>query len=500
MARTHDAAIKVEKTAPQRTWVSAGFRAVNGWWAFCVVVFATKLLFLWLDPTPKLFMGDSGSYIWTGLTGWIPSDRSYLYGYLVRWLAVWPHSFLPLLAAQALASGVTAIVFAKICSRFFEMSNRLSFSLGLLCTVDPCQLVWERYVMTETFSLLVYVLVLYRSFLYIRDRRLWELAVVQALSVVLIAFRMSYLLVVQVCTVLLPIIAFARCASPAFRNRPEGRSSLKNLLSTGFEHVVVSVALMIVMHGAYKQLNGSFAKREPAYLYDAGAHLAAVWAPALQPSDARDPRFRELIANGDQFEIDNLGQRNAQQFSEGFLIDRWRKIEKNPRKRDRVASETAINALRRRPLKIVGLTLKTYMGYWGIGSIQWYARQDLGYGKLTDDHVKMLAEKFKFVTGKLLPAQPFSLVQRFFLGAWPYYLIVIISPLICLFATWLGRDRTLAFLLFVHASILMMVVTALSPEPSIRYLQPVSILTLFSIAISVDRFSRRATTAPQKRV
>src|SRR4030095_7365385 len=120
MARTHDAAIKVEETAPQRTWVSAGFRAANGWWAFCGGVFATKLFLLWLDPTSKLFMGDSGSYIWTGLTGWIPSDRSYLYGHLGRWWAVWPHSFLPLLAAQALASGVTAIVFAENLQGFFR--------------------------------------------------------------------------------------------------------------------------------------------------------------------------------------------------------------------------------------------------------------------------------------------------------------------------------------------------------------------------------------------
>ena len=66
---------------------------------------------------------------------------------------------------QALASGATAIVFTLICSRFFEMSNTLSFLFGLLCALDPCQLVWERYIMTETFSLLLYVLVLYWSLL-----------------------------------------------------------------------------------------------------------------------------------------------------------------------------------------------------------------------------------------------------------------------------------------------------------------------------------------------
>jgi hypothetical protein len=430
------------------------------------------------------------------LTGWIPPDRSYFYGYLVRWLALWPHGFTPLLFTQAFASGVTAIVFALICSRFFEMSNSLSFLFGLLCALDPCQLVWERYVMTETFSLLVYVLVLYWSFAYLRDRRVWQLAVVQALSVVLIGFRISYLPVVQVCTVLLPIIAFARCALPVFRDRSKALGSPNELLSTGFEHLVISVALMFVIHGAYKHVNGLLSKREPAYLSDTGAHLVAVWAPALQPSDATDPRFRDLIANGHQFQIASLGLRDAQQFGEGFLIDRWSRIEKSAKKRDQVARETAINALRRHPMDIVGLTLKTYMQYWGVRSIKRQAEQDLGYGELTDDQIRMLAERFRFITVKTLPVQPFSLLQRYFLGAWPYYFIVIISPLTCAIATWIARYRGFASLLFVHASILMLAVTALSPRASIRYLQPVSVLTLLSVAICVDKVARRVTGAP----
>jgi len=69
------------------------------------------------------------------------------------------------------------------------------------------------------------------------------------------------------------------------------------------------------------------------------------------------------IANGHQFKIDALTLRNAQHFGEDFLIRRWREIEKDRRKNDRVARETAMNALRRRPLQIAGLALRTYMGY-----------------------------------------------------------------------------------------------------------------------------------------
>ena len=495
MERSEHAAIKMEATAPQSVSASAAFPAANAWWLFCALIFALKLLLLWVDSTPKLFLGDSGAYIWTALTGWIPSDRSYFYGYLVRWLAVWPHGFGPLLLSQMLVSAVTAIVFTLICSRFFRMSNRLCFLFGFLCALDPCQLVWERYVMTETFSLLVYMLVLYWSLAYLRDRRLWQLAVVQALSVLLIGFRMSFLLVVEGCTILLPLIAFARCALPALRERIEARVPQGSVLAMALTHVAASIMMMFLMHGAYKYGNGYLTHREPAYLYDAGAHLAAVWAPALQPSDATDPRFGEIIANGPEFKIKVLGLRNAQQYGKGLLIDRWRQIEKNHPTNDRVARETAINALRHRPLLIAGLAVKTYLGYWNPKSIRGYARIDLGYAKMNDEQVKMLAEKFGFQTVKDPRTQPHSLLQRYFVGSWPYYLIVVASPLVCAFATWLGRNRAFAFLLFTHASILMVVVTALSPQPCIRYLQPVSVLTLLSIAICVDWLATRTRPA-----
>ena len=135
MERSEHAAIKIKATAPQSISAGAGSPAAHAWWLFCVLVLAIKLLLLWLDPAPKLYLGDSGSYIWTALTGWIPSDRSYLYGYVVRWLAVWPHSFTPLLVIQALASGVTAIVFTLICSRFFEMSNTSFVSVRIVVRV-----------------------------------------------------------------------------------------------------------------------------------------------------------------------------------------------------------------------------------------------------------------------------------------------------------------------------------------------------------------------------
>ncbi len=488
--------MKIDRASPRIVRAGTLFRSENGWWLFCLLVFSIKIFLLLLDPSPKLFLGDSGAYIWTALTGWIPPDRSYFYGYTIRWLALWPGTFTLLLVIQVLASGATAIAFAIICRRFFELSRTLSYFFGLLCALDPCQVVWERYVMTETFSLLVYVLVLYWSLLYLQNRRLWQLAVVQALSVVLIGFRMSYLLVVQVCTFLLPVMAFAPNVLFALHDRSNTRVSRLSTLTAAGAHLIASVMIMFVTHSAYKHVNGWLAGREPGYLYTTGLHLVSTWAPALEPSDAPDPRFQELIAQGYQFELKNLRVRNAQRFADGFLIDRWSKIEKDLKKRDDVAKQTVINALRRRPLQIIDLAVKTYLSYWHIRAIQRYARIDLGYANLTEDDVKTLAERFGFNTVKEIARQPLSLLQLYFVAAWPYYYVVLVSPLICAFATRLSRQRSFALLSFVHASILMVIVTGLSPQPCIRYLQPVSILALLSIAICVDRIaSRRMLTS-----
>ena len=127
MGSTRDTELRISSPRPQGALRIAAFGTANAWWLFCVLVLAMKLLLLWLDPKPKLFMGDSWSYIWTALKGWIPEDRSYFYGYLVRWLAAWPHSFTPLLVIQALASGSTAITVALVAL------------LALACKVDDCR-------------------------------------------------------------------------------------------------------------------------------------------------------------------------------------------------------------------------------------------------------------------------------------------------------------------------------------------------------------------------
>ena len=106
---------------------------------------------------------------------------------------------------------------------------------------------WQRYVMTETVRLFEYVLMLLFSFLYLKQRHLWELAILQIRSVLVISYRMSYLLVVQMSAIFLPLIAFL----------PEIRAAVLEAflriieavwLNSAGLHLAFSILLMFVLY------------------------------------------------------------------------------------------------------------------------------------------------------------------------------------------------------------------------------------------------------------
>src|SRR6266567_9143488 len=197
-------------TAPK--WIRSA--TDSSWWLFCLSILALKFLVLAVDPLPKLFLGDSLVYIRTAIFGGIPQGRSFLYGYVLRMVSVWTASLTPLLILQAFLGAIIAIIVAWICRAIFDLPRTFSYLFGFLSSIDPLQVAWERYVMTETCSLFFYALVLQQSFVYLRDRRITTLVVIQILSVITIGFRMSFLIVIQVMAVALPLIAFVAGTQP----------------------------------------------------------------------------------------------------------------------------------------------------------------------------------------------------------------------------------------------------------------------------------------------
>jgi hypothetical protein len=455
------------------------------WWLFCLLILALNFLLLAFDPLPKLFMGDSGSYLWTAWSGWIPPDRSFLYGYVIRWSSLWTGSLTSLLILQAFFGAVTAILVALVCRWIFGLASRVSYLFGLLCSLDPLQLVWQRYVMTETISLFWYVLMLFFSFLYLKERRIWQLAIVQILSVLVISFRMSYLLIVQMSALFLPLIAFLPEIRAIFRKRSSTWSIMLLTKSAGF-HLALSILFMVVLHQGYRQVNGRLAGREPAYLHATGLSILTTWAPALKPTDAPDLRLAKLISEGDQFHLNDIWARDAQLYWPGCLAARWKQIEPETAISDQVAKETALHALGRSPMSIATLGAKTFLGYWDFNRVHRQAKRDLG--KAGNNWPKTsewrLGSRFGLSPPQSGDAKAYTLLQRYFLRSQPYYYVVLLSPLVCSGLIFLVSEGYV-FLLFLHSWILFGTITIFSKGVSTRYLQPMSLLTILILAVLV---------------
>ena len=481
-------------TIQKEQWRSVTPRSSErrGWWFFCLLIVLLKMLLLMLDPLPKMFMGDSACYIATALVGWIPDDRSYFYGFLIRWVALSTESLTPLLLLQSFVSALTALLLAYTCRSIFGLSVRSACILGLLCALDPFQLVWERYVMTETVSLFFYMAGLYYAFLYIKQLRIKHLVIAQGIWVLLLGFRMSYLLLVQISAVLLPILALSPVVLAKWR---AGRAHGKGFQTLKFAsvHFVTSIAAMLLMHGAYKQVNGWLTDRDPAYLYATGLHLLAFWAPVLVPADATDERLAQIIAEGDEFHIKELTSRNCQRFEKDYLVDRWQEEEPDWELGSDIAKETALRALRRNPFQVLGLAAQTFAQYWNLRDLRYYATIDLGHNDLTEEQRDLLTEHFHFATdGRVIGAPP-TLLQRYFLLAWPYCYFLLLSPILGAWAVYLTREKQLALFLLLHLAIILAVTITFAVAPSFRYLQPASLLALLIIALCL-----RGARSPDK--
>jgi hypothetical protein len=304
---------------------------------------------------------------------------------------------------------------------------------------------------------------------------------------------MSYLLTVQVSTFILPIVAFYPILLPARKNllKQGPQAGSLRLLSL---HLLVSVAIMFVSHGAYKRFNGLMSQQPPAYLYATGLSILSFWAPALVPEDATDPRLAQIIKQGKEFNIEDLDSRNAQCFAPGGLVDRWLKVELDFSRANEVARQTALRALKRNPAAIIALAVKTYGEYWSASSIKHYARFDLAHGNFTSE-VPILAERFHWATPPKTMNEHFSLAQRYLLGSWAYCFLLLVTPAICGMALLRTLDPRSLILIFVHASVLLAVITTLALQPSVRYLQPFSLLTILSLAVCIQAILSRGKTA-----
>src|SRR5712671_1112769 len=280
------------------------------WLALTMVLSCLKLIMFVLDSNPQVFLGDSGTYLATAQAKLIPPDRSFVYGFLVRLLTRNSHSLHSVVAAQAFAGIATSLLVAYILIRFFNTRFVIAALAAIVLTLEPQQLLFERFVLTESFSTAAFALLVFLALEYLRGRRLWVLACMQVAGVILISLRMTFLPAVLITTILAPIIAF-------WRERKRG------LWPVGV-HLAISVVLFAGLHSGYKHWYGWLANQPPAYSYADGFFLIANVSTLVTPEDTDDAELRRVLSEPLKYATDFKGMntRNAEMFTDGGLVPR----------------------------------------------------------------------------------------------------------------------------------------------------------------------------------
>jgi len=458
--------------------------SMQNWLIFISFLFAVKYSFYLIDSFPLFFLGDSGSYIHTSLTGWIPPDRSFMYGYVIRILTVYVHSLQPLVIVQILLSIFTAYIMLFSFSYFFKLTPGVVYLLGFLFVIDPYQLLYERSVMTENMSLFILSLYLLVSLFYIKNKNILCLVCYQSIGVVLISFRLSFLPLIWANTILLPILSLS------FVRTNEQDCVLKktmfSTLMTNFSkweipritvHLLFSVLILILLHTGYKHINGFLSNKSPNYQYRAGLFLLSDWAPNVKPVDFPISNDRKKIFNNLSRNLNDRRLRSFHRWVEGGLIKTMRHYYPDIVEAERLAWQTAINCLKRDPLGILKLGILTFKDFWDINYLKKCIIVDIGYRQNPSNpkiknFMGVVEKNFQLnVENYFLRNQ---VIQKYFLFSWPYILYTLIQPLLLLvlFPTVQKNQRKYFFLIFIAVCQIFCVVVFLSERPVARFLYP----------------------------
>ncbi len=230
-----------------------------------IAVLAIKAIFLALDSQPSFHLGGSAVYLATAIGKWIPPDRGFVYGFLLRPLAVWPRSLTPMVLMQAGLSAIASWLVGVCLVRYFASGFMIAALCAVACAIEPLQLTAERCVSAESIATFVFAVFLLAAFSYLKTSTVSTLALVQILGALLITLRLSFLPLVLSMSVVLPVLS--RRAISFWRSSRRFGINWINGLRFILVPLLVSVILSQTLLFAYRHLYGELLNKPPAYAY-----------------------------------------------------------------------------------------------------------------------------------------------------------------------------------------------------------------------------------------
>jgi hypothetical protein len=457
--------------------------AAVAWIILAAAMIAVKAAWLAVDADPAVFLGDSESYLATALEGWIPPDRSFVYGYILRPFAVWTGSLAPVVYFQSLLGAGSGIILAWLLIRYLAVPMWLGSTVAVLWgATEPLALLFERYVLTETCALFVLAVVMAVGCRYLANGRFRWLILANVLSTVLVSLRTVYIPVSIALAILLPLLV--RGPAEAVEGQSaSGRRSTSMLIG-------LSLVTVFGLHQLYKVAFGQLAGRPPAYQTTDGLFLLATWSPLLVAEDFPDRDSGSSVIR-DASPCASRS-REAARWQSGCLIDTLVKQSGSDYVANKTARTTAMNIAKRVPLRVMRLTFRTWKDYLSPDMVRTALHQDRPQDPLPARAANVLRKRFGLTTDEHSQSATRP-TDRWFFSNSAWYVFLASSPLVALAALGVARPGVRRPMLLVAAVIVVLLgaTVAGSLRVSPRFLHPVAWLVMIPVAVLASSFRGR---------
>jgi hypothetical protein len=430
-----------------------------------VALIAVKAILLAIDPTIRLYLGDSAAFLYGAMDdGRLPDDRSFTYSFIIRTL-VYRFEQLSLLAVwQSVAGVVIAMVLWFTLEARFAVSRPFAMAAACLIALEPSQLYYERMVLAETFGLLVFVMFFAASAAYLSRRAWWWLPIAATLGLLAATLRLNYLPVVLVISLALPLMHVDR-----------RRIAMRSLVT----HAAVAVAAVAALHGGYRYLVGEIFGVPPGYLARAGFMQLGLVLPLVKPEHLARVGLPADLENDLQFPLAAPDARMGHLWAPGGLVRELRRRHLNV---EAIARPLSRMAVADEPLGLVRLGLHTVGGYFREGDIQHALDNDLGRRRIPADILWSLREHWGYDASGL--STRVTLISWSFERAtwWLVACLLLLVPLAALnvLVHWRTPLRLQALLAALFAVGLVAAHVLFVPVAFYRYLHPLPFFVLMN--------------------
>ena len=454
-----------------------------GWPVFVVLLGIIQGGLLWMDHHPKFFFGDSGSYIWTSISGSPPTDRSFVYGYFIRLVALTTQSLTMLVVVQVLMASFICVVAAHLLMRYFRVRPWCAFGAVLLFALEPLQLLYARYVMTETLALFVFVFYVWVALHYLEDSRIKWLAVLQGLAVLLISVRFAFIPLAWICAFVIPLLSVPAIYAKA------GSGGVKPVLRIS-AHIVMSVLLLFVFTTAYKHLHGYLQHKPPAYTYDDGFFALEFVVPILEPEDFPDEKLGRQILSDPAWLLFDRRNRAVHRWVEDGTVARLRKLVPDRLQANAIARQAAFHAVIHKPLAFLHLGWQSFTDYFDPSYLRSSMESDLGNRRLEDGFHNLIKTRFHYSSDTSSGLDLKTPTGRYFLHSERWIQFLLFVPLFWGLLSVFTRDtdqRRKYLLIGMISLIFLGVAVFLGGEPEPRYLHGTAWLFFLAAGIGLNR-------------